>query len=70
MHASYIIAMTIPDVNGDDGCHRGIEAKNFVACVSDKRRRVIGTGLRVGVSRHCRVCVGSKSKADDVMFTQ
>lgn len=54
MGTIHIIAMTIPDVNGDDGCHRGTGAKNFVADVSDKCRGIaIGC---VGVSCHCVWC--------------
>lgn len=54
MGTIYIIAMTIPDLDGDDGCHRGTGAKNFVAGVSAKCRGiVIGCA---GVSCHCVRC--------------
>lgn len=36
MGTIYIITMTTPDLDVDDGCHRGTGAKNFVAGVSAK----------------------------------
>jgi len=71
MRTSYI-AMTIPNAKGDDGRHRGIGAKNFVAGVSDKCR---GIGTVLGVCQggwegyHVSVFgVGKRSNVVDVVF--